>query len=91
MAGHEIPATPENMVASYPDATVKPVLTINSGDVVTPHSFPAGGEACLPRQADLIPANYRYALDAVEQGAGTHNVIRPIFARGAKTVRHAAG
>jgi acetamidase/formamidase len=84
MAEHEIPATPENMVWGYLDATVKPVLTVNSGDVVTLHSFPAGGEACLPRQADLIPADYRHALDTMVQGPGPHFITGPVFVRGAK-------
>jgi hypothetical protein len=41
---HEIPATPENMVWEYLDGQTRPVLSINSGDTVTLHSFPAGGK-----------------------------------------------
>ena len=84
MAEHEIPATPENMVWGYLDATVKPVLTVDSGDVVTLSSFPAGGKESLPRQADLIPADYRLALDTMVQGAGSHFITGPVYVRGAK-------
>ncbi len=63
---------------------MKPVLTVDSGDVVTLHSFPAGGEACLPRQAGLIPADYRHALDTMVQGPGPHFITGPVFVRGAK-------
>ncbi len=64
MAHHEIPATPENMVLGYLDATTPPVLTVESGDTVLLHSFPAGGRDTLPKHLP-IPADYQAALDAL--------------------------
>jgi acetamidase/formamidase len=84
MAHHEIPATPENMVWGFLDATTPPVLEVESGDTVTLHSFPAGGEAALPADPSRVPADYRHALDTLVQGPGAHFVTGPIYVRGAE-------
>jgi acetamidase/formamidase len=83
VAHHEIPATPENMVLGYLDATQKPVLEIDSGDTVTLHSFPAGGHEILP-EASRVPADYMAALTALPAGPGPHFITGPVYVRGAK-------
>ena len=83
MAHHEIPATPENMVLGYLDATSKPVLQVESGDTVLLHSFPAGGRDALPAHLP-VPADYLAALDALPPGPGPHILTGPVYVRGAQ-------
>ena len=83
MAHHEIPATPENMVLGYLDATIPPVLTIDSGDTVKLTSFPAGGRESLPKHLP-VPADYQAALDALPPGPGPHFITGPVYVRGAE-------
>ena len=80
---HEIPATPENMVWGYFDATVPPVLEVDSGDTVTLTSWMAGYQAQLhPDPARAHPLHLR-ALEEVPAGPGAHFVTGPVFVRGA--------
>jgi acetamidase/formamidase len=80
---HEIPATPDNMVWGYFDATVAPVLEVDSGDTVTLTSWMAGYQAQLhPDPARLHPLHLR-ALEEVPPGPGGHFVTGPVFVRGA--------
>ena len=81
---HEIPGTHEHMVWGYFDATTPPVLSIASGDIVTLHSFPAGGKSSLPRDHGKVPPEYLRALDEMVQGPGPHFVTGPVFVDGAK-------
>ena len=83
MAHHDIPATPENMVLGYLDASTPPVLTVASGDTVTLTSFPAGGHSTLP-DAARVPADYLAALEALPPGPGPHFITGPVFVDGAK-------
>ena len=83
MAHHEIPATPENMVLGYLDATTPPVLEVESGDTVLLHSFPAGGTASLPKHLP-IPPDYQAALDTLTPGPGPHFITGPVYVRGAQ-------
>ena len=83
MAHHEIPATPDNMVLGYLDATSPPVLVVESGDTVLLHSFPAGGHATLPKHLP-VPADYRAALDTLPPGPGPHFITGPVYVRGAQ-------
>jgi len=83
MAHHEIPATPDNMVLGYLDATQPPVLEVDSGDTVTLHSFPAGGRESLPDRS-RVPADYLAALEALPPGPGPHFITGPVYVRGAK-------
>src|SRR3954449_955891 len=69
---HEIPATPENMVWGYLDSTSPPVLSVNSGDTVTLHSFPAGGKETLPDDLRQVPEDYMRALETLPHGPGPH-------------------
>ncbi len=79
---HTIPATPENMVLGYLDATSPPVLEIESGDTVTLSSFPAGGMESLP-ELSRVPADYLAALKALPAGPGPHFITGPVHVRGA--------
>jgi acetamidase/formamidase len=80
---HEIPATPENMVWGYFDATVPPVLEVDSGDTVTLTSWMAGYQAQLhPDPARVNPLHLR-ALEEVPPGPGPHFATGPVFVRGA--------
>ena len=83
MAHHEIPATPENMVLGYLDATTPPVLEVDSGDTVQLSSFPAGGRESLPKHL-AIPAGYQAALDQLPPGPGPHFITGPVYVRGAQ-------
>ena len=60
---HEISSAPENMVWGYLDSANPPILTVNSGDTVTLHSFPAGGKETLPEDLSRVPADYLKALE----------------------------
>ncbi len=80
---HEIPATPDNMVLGYLDAARPAVLTVDSGDTVKLHSFPAGGMECLP-ELSRVPADYLAALRALPAGPGPHFITGPVFVRGAQ-------
>jgi acetamidase/formamidase len=80
---HEIPATPENMVWGYFDATLDPVLEIESGDSVTLTSWMAGGKAQLPADAARVDPRHLAALEEVPQGPGAHFLTGPVYVRGA--------
>jgi acetamidase/formamidase len=80
---HEIPPTPENMVWGVLDASVPPVLTIESGDTVTLHAHPAGNQTTLPPDRSRVPADYLAALEAMPQ-RGPHFMTGPVFVRGAR-------
>jgi acetamidase/formamidase len=80
---HEIPAAPENMVWGYFDATLDPILEIDSGDSVTLTSWMAGGKAQLPEDRSRVDPRHLAALDQVPQGPGPHFVTGPVYVRGA--------
>jgi hypothetical protein len=79
---HTIPATPENMVLGYLDATTPPVLRVASGDTVTLSSFPAGGMDSLPEMS-RVPADYLHALKTLPAGPGPHFITGPVYVEGA--------
>ncbi len=81
---HDLPATPENMVWGYLDATTRPVLRVDSGDTVTLACVPAGGPPSLPADRSPVPAEYLAALEALPKGPGAHFVTGPVFVRGAE-------
>ena len=81
---HEIPATPENMVWGYLDSSSPPVLSVNSGDTVTLHSFPAGGKETLPDDLKLVPEDYMRAIETLPHGPGPHFITGPVYVRGAQ-------
>jgi acetamidase/formamidase len=79
---HTIPATPENMVLGYLDATTPQVLRVASGDTVTLSSFPAGGMDSLPEMS-RVPADYLHALKTLPAGPGPHFITGPVYVEGA--------
>jgi len=81
---HEIPATPQNMVLGYFDATLAPILEIDSGDSVTLTSWMAGGKEQLPEDRSRVDPRHLAALDEVPQGPGPHFVTGPVYVRGAE-------
>ena len=82
-AQHEIPATPEMMIWGTLSAATPPALTVDSGDIVTIASVPAGGAASLPADRSLVPPEVAAAIERLPQGPGAHFVNRPVFVRGA--------
>lgn len=80
---HEIPALAENMIWGYIDSTTPPVLRVASGDVVTVHSFPAGGPETVPPDGSGVSAEHRKALDTLERGPGPHFITGPVYVEGA--------
>jgi acetamidase/formamidase len=80
---HEIPATPESMVLGAFDASHPPVLTVESGDTVTLHSFAAGGARSLHPDPARNPPDYLAAIEALSPGYGPHFVTGPVHVRGA--------
>lgn len=80
---HVIPPTPETMVWGYFDATLEPVLEVDSGDTVTLTSWPAGGPENLPPDPSLVPAALREAFEKIPKGPGPHFVTGPVHVRGA--------
>lgn len=80
---HAIPFSHETMVYGFFDATLPPVLEIDSGDTVTLTSLPALGPANLPSDRSLVEPILADAFEAVE-GTGPHFVTGPVHVRGAE-------
>jgi acetamidase/formamidase len=81
---HEIPSTPEMMVWGYLDSSTPPVLEVDSGDIVTLHSFPAGGKETLPDDLSMVAADYMMALETLPPGPGPHFITGPVYVKGAR-------
>jgi acetamidase/formamidase len=81
---HEIPPSPESMVWGYLDAETPPVLEVESGDIVTLHSFPAGGYDVLPPDRSVVDPDYLAALATMPPGPGPHFITVPVYVRGAR-------
>lgn len=71
------------MVWGYMDATTPPVLEVDSGDIVTLTSFPAGGIDCLPPDRSLVSDDYMAALTTLRQGPGPHFITGLVYVKGA--------
>ena len=80
---HSIPPTPETMTWGYLEAARPPILRVASGDTVTLHSFPAGGEEILPTDRQLVDADYLRALETLPQGPGPHFITGPVWVESA--------
>jgi acetamidase/formamidase len=72
------------MVWGYLDSANPPILTVNSGDTVTLHSFPAGGKETLPDDLSRVPADYLKALETLPPGPGPHFITGPVYVKGAQ-------
>ena len=84
---HEIKPTPSTVVYGYYDAKQKPVLTIDSGDIVrlwtatgNPRYFESIG---VPREK-IPPELFTAFVGAPDDGRGDHTMDGPIFVRGAE-------
>ncbi len=85
---HELPLAPHTVHWGYYDATVKPVLTLDSGDRVRVETMVARGVERL-RMAGASDAEIPASLKAVEaevktRGPGAHPLTGPIFVNGAE-------
>src|SRR5678816_2202951 len=84
---HELKASPQTVHRNFFDASLKPVLTINSGDIVkletatgNPRYFEQLG---VPREK--IPAELYAVYEGVEgAGRGDHTLNGPIYINGAE-------
>jgi acetamidase/formamidase len=85
---HDIKATPETTFYRYLDADAKPVLTINSGDIIKLET--ATGDACLLRAAgcaegeDPARALRRRSRAQTTNARRDHTLTGPIFVTGAE-------
>jgi acetamidase/formamidase len=79
-----IEPTPENMVLGYFDAARPPILKVESGDVVTLTSWPAGDKNTLIPDPSRIDPMHRKTLDALPPGPGPHFITGPVHVEGAK-------
>ena len=83
---HVLPATPENVVIGYYDASTPPVLRIHSGETVEIHTFGVGSPTAL-KNAGLPESEIEPALVAVvkakPEGRG-HFLTGPVFVEGAE-------
>lgn len=86
---HQLPATPSTVAYGYYWALAKPVLTINSGDIVEIETMLTNSPAGLERMGvkpEEIPQNLRDIVAQVTgdaRGPGGHILTGPIFVTGA--------
>jgi len=85
---HDLPLAPHNVHWGYYDASVKPALTIDSGDRVRVQTMVARGLERL-RLAGVAEGEIPDALKAVEagvkvRGPGAHPLTGPIYVNGAE-------
>ena len=87
---YDLPVTPATVEWGHYDATAKPVLTINSGDIVVVHTLLTNSPTGLEK-AGLPPAEVEQSLRAVfagvpqsDRGPGGHILTGPIAVEGAE-------
>jgi acetamidase/formamidase len=85
MTHHHLEATPQTVHWGYWDASIRPVLKINSGDRVTIETI-SGDVAHLPRADSgfVILPDHRAVLEAGRRGLGPHHLTGPIEIAGAE-------
>jgi acetamidase/formamidase len=87
MATHRLDAAPDTVHWGFFDGTLKPLMTVNSGDTVT-ISTVSGAPAQMPKPADGSPLDIPPALAAIQKALkphlGPHICTGPIAIIGAK-------
>lgn len=85
---HTLNATPKTVVWGYYDASVPPVLRIQSGDLVDVQtlivSTPARLEAAGLPAADIEPALHDVDREVKERGPAPHILTGPVYVEGAE-------
>ena len=87
---YDLPATPTTVAWGHYDATSKPVLTVQSGDIVVVHTLLTNSPTGLEK-AGVAPADVQQSLRAVydgvaqsDRGPGGHILTGPITVEGAQ-------
>src|SRR5947209_5196979 len=85
MTHHHLKATPDNIHWGYWDASIAPVLKINSGDRVTIETL-SGDVPHLPKTESefVILPDHRAVIEAGRRGPGPHHLTGPIEIAGAE-------
>ena len=83
MAHHHLAASVETVHWGWFQSTLKPVLTIDSGDRVTVQTV-SGGPANLPGPGHLVPPELQQIHDRSERRLPGHILTGPIHVRGAE-------
>jgi len=87
-SGHVLKADPTNVHWGYFSATLKPVLTINSGEIVTMEDVPRIPPEVVERSGVIppneIPDNYRAIWRDVKDRLGPHVLVGPVYVNGAE-------
>jgi len=87
-AEHMLMPSPQTVHVGYFSATLKPVLTVDSGDIVTIESV-AGLDPAIVDGSGVIPPNavpeYVRAIrrEVTDRGPGPHILTGPVFVNGA--------
>jgi acetamidase/formamidase len=87
-AEHVLMPSPQTVHVGYFSATLKPVLTVESGDIVTIESV-AGLDPAIVDSSGVIPPNavpeYTRAIrrEVTDRGPGPHILTGPVFVNGA--------
>jgi acetamidase/formamidase len=83
MADHHLASSPETVHWGYFDASLKPVLTIASGDRVTVDTV-SGGPEVMPKSGFTIPPEVEVIHRTVPRKLPGHILTGPIAVQGAK-------
>ncbi|MFQ5912555.1 MAG: acetamidase/formamidase family protein [Nitrospinota bacterium] len=82
-AQHELHASPETVHWGFFDASLPPVLRLDSGDRVTIHCLSGEPEDLPPGPFEVLP-EHREVLAKCERGPGPHLMTGPVWVNGAE-------
>jgi acetamidase/formamidase len=82
-ARHELKSSPATVHWGFWDASLRPVLTVRSGDEVTVHTV-SGAPDALPEDRKRIPPELLEIHARVPKGEGPHILTGPIAVEGAE-------
>ncbi len=82
-AKHELKSSPETVHWGFWDASLRPVLTVRSGDEVTVHTV-SGSPDNLPEDRRRIPPELLDIHAKVRKGEGPHILTGPVAVEGAE-------